>query len=1411
VVDRLAGNVTPIRAGGQIAYRLGGDAELENDQVAYRLGEQNDARQVFWIGDGPTAQTLGVTPGEAVTGADVERVYALMDGVNPETGEVLVAPKVAVAESAKLPAVPAYDAIVWAAAERGRSAEDLFAGRDRKDWEAFTRQVQAKGDTWRVPVERIEALGEAARVRVEAAYGRKQWADAVESKGQRVPVGIKGYDVGLTLSKGASLGLVMAEGDRRGQLATIARKAALETYRELGGRVVYGAKGHHGGGQVAEKIAGSGFAGTATMEVTSRADDPHVHFHAMIANLTICEDGKARTIGAGGRDVLAHGAWASERFRMKYREATTAAGLAEWGWNEATGEYDQLDISADARALASKRHKQITDEKDIFGADAGKRIDAMSERITREAKSETTETLAEVAARFAAELGEKNLELHGDSGLIADSVAEWYLDDWIVYLDSKLTEHNAVFTRVQVETQIQRRWPAHQLDHAERDVQAVTDAYLAHAQTLEVTQTGMSDRLTDGTRYTTKAMLDGEKTVYETTANGVGRGFHTLDPAAAEMALQTYEAAEGFTLNQGQRAMFMRWTLGGNQVDLTIGAAGTGKTAAAEAARYAYEAAGMSVMGISTSGLAAQNLGAAAGIEVTTAFALAKAIGEGRAPDVDVLMWDEMGMASTREQAVILAWAASNGVDVRGMGDPKQLDSVGAGSTYGRQCEQVGAVELSENMRQQHAHEREAVAQLRTGDVGLALGIYADAGQINVSRTLEDRITLMAANWAADAETVADCHERLTHAVMLSQTNACVEQLHDAARAEGRARGWITGPDVEYRGPNGLRSWAVGDAVLIRHTIHSTGRDRQTAIYNGQRAIVTGIDPATRVMGIEWKDAGGTVRTRTLPAEYVAAHVAPGFALTNHGAQGQSLRFVHADPGGADRSAAYVQTTRSIEALTLYTDLTTLGISGTQRIDVLRLDDQARAQWAARELAQRIQDRGWQQGETAHDATNTPIPMPEPPEQTTPEQHREPNPPDTRPEWLRQAFPDPAAKISREQVDTLLAQRVAERAAQRQAEKVHAEAERERQARMELAATPRKERPYWKWTSKELDTETEKLRATITQGEKLPGQQTALDTRVEQLEAFRAERERAQVEIVDRANTNIDGFAHTVREWKNEAKELVVQAEQPLKDAEARAREKSGKRFGQKTAANNVEAAKQQLRDTFPQAGDPGDSYNRAAWRERAIAETIAHLHGPDIQQWRETFGNQDQTIIASLAAERQRVNDDLLAKLPRADYEYGTNSGGWETQARRPSGYQQQGIEPAAQRWTSHNPSTLVRSAESFAIEAEARHKDITTALDLAARRIEDAQRKLNAIPGKSAEAAGKLDAITREQSIRQAQPPTAQTWENDRRQATRQRDADKQRQQQQERARQERQRHRYDPPHHGYDGPSQGHGRSM
>lgn len=667
---------------------------------------------------------------------------------------------------------------------------------------------------------------------------------------------------------------------------------------------------------------------------------------------------------------MLHGAWANERAQLIYRTETARAGLAEWAWNPVIKSYDDVSVSTEAKAIGSKRHTAIVGEK--AGRDASERgVDEMAERVTRAAKEGEPEPLDAIAARFGAELARAGVSLGGDNELETSRVLGWGRAEWVGYLDEELTEHRAVFTRLQVEAAVQRAVPVTEL----AAVDAVVDAYLADKGVIKATDTELGGRTYAGARFTTEAMLNREAVVYEVTAAGIGAGHHTMPVQQAQMALAAYAAGEGFRFNDGQRAMFLSWVCSGKQVDLAMGAAGTGKTAAADAARFAWEAQGLRVLGISTAGLAAQNLGESAGVAVSTAAGLVDAIESGQAPAVDVLIWDEMGMASTREQAVILPWAAANGVDVRGMGDSKQLDSVGAGSTFAEQCELVGAVEVTEIMRQEQSHDRAAVAQLRGGNTAAALSAYADAGSIVVAADTDARVQLMAQGWAADVADVADPHERLRAAVMLSQTNATVAALQAAARDKARGMGWVTGPDVTYRGSRGTRVYAVGEAVLVKQTIYAKRDDHEATVFNGQRAIVSAINPKTRAMTLEW-DRGGQLHQRTVDATYVAMHVAPGYALTVHGAQGQTIRHVHSDPSGGTRNSVYVQNTRGARSTTIYTDLTALDIHGRERHRIMAMGDADRWQWAARVIAEQVDRWGWTETETAHEATETPLPEP---------------------------------------------------------------------------------------------------------------------------------------------------------------------------------------------------------------------------------------------------------------------------------------------------------------------------------------------------------------------------------------------------------------------------------------------------
>ena len=168
-------------------------------------------------------------------------------------------------------------------------------------------------------------------------------------------------------------------------------------------------------------------------------------------------------------------------------------------------------------------------------------------------------------------------------------------------------------------------------------------------------------------------------------------------------------------------------------------------------------------------------------------------------------------------------------------------------------------------------------------------------------------------------------------------------------------------------------------------------------------------------------------------------------------------------------------------------------------------------------------------------------------------------------------------------------------------------------------------------TDTEIKAEVDQLRATVADVDTMPAKQAALDAAADQLRATAAEQDRLKAEVVDRANDNARFIAANVETWRVEAEDLVTQAEAPLRDAWRNQREKTGKRFGQKAAAREVEAAQQQLADTFPATGHPGDYFLSQDWHRKAVAETIERLHGHEAKHWRASLATNDRGLILSL------------------------------------------------------------------------------------------------------------------------------------------------------------------------------------
>jgi conjugative relaxase-like TrwC/TraI family protein len=350
----------------------------------------------------------------------------------------------------------------------------------------------------------------------------------------------------------------------------------------------------------------------------------------------------------------------------------------------------------------------------------------------------------------------------------------------------------------------------------------------------------------------------------------------------------------------------------GHGVQVVQALAGTGKTYTAGVLRSLYEAAGYRVIGLAPTGRGARELTDEAGIPAATIDRALIDIDQhgARFPPRAVVVLDEAGMAPTRLTARLLAHASRAGVKVIAIGDSGQLPSLLAGGWLAAVGDRVGALRLTEVMRQRDRGERRALGALHDGAPGRYIEwAFAEkrlevvGGDRLVDRAVKEWIP-------AAAEHGAD------QAVMISRDNETRSRLNDAARSHRLEAGEL-GEERVYA----ETAVAVGDRVICRHN------DARVGVDNGTRGTVRHVEGA----GVMLETDGGVVRE--LPAGYVAGHVEHAYCLTGHGMQGGTVEraFVVASP--EDLTAAW-----SYSALSRARGATRLLICDRARHDPARAD-----------------------------------------------------------------------------------------------------------------------------------------------------------------------------------------------------------------------------------------------------------------------------------------------------------------------------------------------------------------------------------------------------------------------------------------------------------------------------------------
>jgi conjugative relaxase-like TrwC/TraI family protein len=727
----------------------------------------------------------------------------------------------------------------------------------------------------------------AATLGCEGEVGAEQlhavWAgqhpDSGEALGRFPGREIAGYDLTFRAPKSVSLLALLGDPDTA-TTVTAAHEAAVDAafsyIEQNAARSRTGKNGVH-------QVEVQGLVAAAFRHRTSRAGDPHLHTHVLVANMAQGPDDVWRTLD--GRWLYLHAKTAGYLYEAHLRDELTRRLGVEWEPVK-NGIADVAGIDRTVIDHFSDRRRQIEEHLDEIGFRSARAAE-LAALETRQAKDPSLDvgSMRQVWEAKAAEIGFDPASLAEVTDRVPrsfpdlvpgsvpglfpvsvpipgqDRVAEQLLGP------EGLTARASTFDRRDVLRGIAERMPA---GAPVAQIEAMADDFVTRPEVVRLlmpaTGAGLlgSDviRRADGSviaaaspepRWSTLELIGLEQDLVDRATARAGDGSGVVPAKTLTKVLATRP-----TLEAEQAEMVTRLTRSGNGIDVVSAAAGTGKTYTLDAARDAWQAAGYRVIGAAQAGIAAQELQSSAGIESSTLAMLRIDLDTGRTT-LDartVLVIDEAGMAGTRTLGPVLVAADRAGTKVVLVGDPRQLPEIDAGGVLTGLSERLGPIELTHNRRQRQQWERDALAELRAGDIDVALTAYADNGRIVTgTNALEVRRAIVADWWAyrlaGDTTT------------MTAFRRDDVDDLNGRARAYLTRAGQLHGPTLEIND----RPYQAGDQIVCLRN------NRPLGVHNGTRAIVTGIDPDHHSVTIQTNR--GEVR---LPGGYVdAGHLAHGY------------------------------------------------------------------------------------------------------------------------------------------------------------------------------------------------------------------------------------------------------------------------------------------------------------------------------------------------------------------------------------------------------------------------------------------------------------------------------------------------------------------------------------------------------
>ncbi|MBY6059275.1 MobF family relaxase [Leisingera daeponensis] len=656
---------------------------------------------------------------------------------------------------------------------------------------------------------------------------------------------------------------------------------------------------------------------------TSRALDPNLHSHAVIANMVKNENGGYSAIR--NEAVYKNQKLITEIYRSDFENRMADLGIAtERG---KFGEVNISGISPEVTEAFSKRRQEILNALDNKGMDVSPETASKAALATRAAKHKNLDrdALRETwrADALAAGLGRDQLDL-GRVGHAAPQpvipldqqrpigpLGETGQPSGMFEKAKAMLSSAAAVARVETDPRqavnravehISERESAY--SRADLTVAAMHFAYRSDFKAVdaEINRQIKAGRLfesgEDGQILTDKASVELERSIlaaWRKSEKSEGLELQGTSSRTGESTL-TKKLSETNSLTAGQRASIETSLTGSGRYVGIQGYAGSGKTFMMERMAHYAGQSGYEVKGFAPSHQAVQELGSVLGgaetlAKVTTA--------ERHHPqDVDnsrsILVVDEASMVSAQDMRSFMDYAERTGAPrVVFVGDTQQLDAVAAGQPFA-QMQKAGmrTAVMDEIRRQRDDDLKAAVYHSIRGEITAAFNRMED----NVLKVDDPR------QEAAERFLALNPAERQGTRI-LALTNAARAEINEAVRDGLRQEGRIASDEVKV---NGLlnrqlteamladaRSYAPGDVVM------SVATSKEYGLKKNSLYVVREADHRGNKLTVEHEETG--VRT-TLPLAAKFNQRELGKALVAYEreargmAEGDQVRFRITDP-----------------------------------------------------------------------------------------------------------------------------------------------------------------------------------------------------------------------------------------------------------------------------------------------------------------------------------------------------------------------------------------------------------------------------------------------------------------------------------------------------------------------------------